>query len=188
MADIIFISINIFSIFILSYYCNVQASQRDPRILSGYFVKIASFSNASSEDQTARIFIHNIEFGSSTRSSRMACLAQCLYDECIAISHNEYGCRFGYERNHTTSYNTVDPNTVYMKRRVALDILNNAHGINVSSCTPDSCTAQNAICQERNTSFECACPQGTMGRNCSACDLVYQVKLILIIKIVKNYV
>ena len=116
MADIIFILINIFSIFISSYYCNVQASQSDHLILSGYFVKISTLSNASSEDQNAWIIINNIEFGPSTRLSRIACLAQCLREHCIAISHYVYSCRLGHWRNQTTSNNTVDPETVYIKR------------------------------------------------------------------------
>ena len=89
-----------------------------------------------------------------------------MRNNCVAISQEDEGCKLCYNSSSIpSSVIRLHPETTYVKR-IALDALND--------CTPYSCIAPGASCVDRNGTFECECPTGTMGNDCSVCDVLYQ--------------
>ena len=164
MATVIFIFSNILLLYLVFGYCDANAFQCANQRKYGHFVKISSLESASNDERNANNIVNKCDFGRPLQIPHTTCTIHCLSNNCSAISHNDDGCRLGYEVNHTTN-NDVDPEKTYIKL-ADLEALND--------CTVDSCIAHGAICVDGDGSFECACPPGTFGNNCSACDAVHQ--------------
>ena len=164
MADMFFMLMLICLVYIALINCYIQ--QCGHKSESDNYVTISALVNSSNEEHNVCIRMKSCEFGRIQMIPHNLCYAHCsMRNNCIAISYEAEGCQLCYNSSYTPSLSNADQEKTYIKQD-ALDIRNNS--------TPDSCIDHGSFCLIKSGSFQCACPQGTTGSNCSACDVVYK--------------
>ena len=129
------------------------------------YIRISTLINITNAEQNGCLKMNSCELGRLQKIPQNTCYAHCsMRNNCIAVSNEEYGCRLCYNNSYIPSLINADPENTYVKLD-ALDLYNS---------TLDLCINRDSFCTVRNGQFQCSCPRGTMGNNCTLCDMVHR--------------